>query len=66
MRFILLTSLINQLLALPTMKFLIDNYTSISFDMGLDTAKNISNKYVNESFIQQCFGQNQMEEDIIT
>jgi hypothetical protein len=25
-----------------------NNYTSISFDMGLDPAKNISNKYVNE------------------
>jgi len=27
-----------------------DNYTSISFDMGLDTAKNINNLYINESY----------------
>lgn len=27
-----------------------DSYTSISFTMGLDTSKNISNLYVNESF----------------
>jgi len=27
-----------------------DNYTSISFDMGLDTAKNISNSYNNETW----------------
>ena len=27
-----------------------NDYTSISFDMGLDTARNISNKYVNEDF----------------
>jgi len=32
-----------------------DNYTSISFDMGLDTAKNISNKYVNEDFHSTMF-----------
>ena len=27
-----------------------NNYTSISFDMGLDTAKNINNLYINESY----------------
>jgi len=27
-----------------------NNYTSISFDMGLDTVKNITNKYVNDDF----------------
>ena len=27
-----------------------NNYTSISFDMGLDTTKNISNLYVNENY----------------
>ena len=32
-----------------------NNYTSISFDMGLDTAKNISNKYVNEDFHATMF-----------
>ena len=32
-----------------------DNYTSISFDMGLDTAKNISNKYVNDDFHATMF-----------
>tara|TARA_B110000444_G_scaffold152401_1_gene142611 strand:- start:292 stop:1017 length:726 start_codon:yes stop_codon:yes gene_type:complete len=32
-----------------------NNYTSISFDMGLDPAKNISNKYVNEDFHSEMF-----------
>ena len=32
-----------------------NNYTSISFDMGLDTAKNISNKYVNDDFHTTMF-----------
>ena len=32
-----------------------NNYTSISFDMGLDTDKNISNKYVNEDFHIEMF-----------
>ena len=32
-----------------------NNYTSISFDMGLDTDKNISNKYVNEDFHATMF-----------
>ncbi|MBC8265625.1 MAG: hypothetical protein H8E84_01530 [Flavobacteriales bacterium] len=31
------------------------NYTSISFTMGLDTAKNISNRYVNEDFHATMF-----------
>ncbi len=32
-----------------------NNYTSISFDMGLDTAKNSSNFYVNEDFHSTMF-----------
>ena len=32
-----------------------NNYTSISFDMGIDPAKNISNKYVNEEFHATMF-----------
>ena len=32
-----------------------NNYTSISFDMGLDTTKNISNKYVNDDFHTTMF-----------
>ena len=32
-----------------------NNYTSISFDMGLDVDKNISNKYVNEDFHTTMF-----------
>jgi len=32
-----------------------NNYTSISFVMGLDTTKNISNKYVNEDFHLEMF-----------
>ena len=32
-----------------------NNYTSISFDMGLDTSKNISNKYVNDDFHATMF-----------
>jgi len=32
-----------------------NNYTSISFDMGLDSAKNISNKYLNEDFHATMF-----------
>jgi len=32
-----------------------NNYTSISFDMGLDTAKNVSNKYVNDDFHTTMF-----------
>jgi hypothetical protein len=32
-----------------------NNYTSISFDMGLDSTKNKSNKYVNEDFHTTMF-----------
>ena len=32
-----------------------NNYTSISFDMGLDSTKNISNKYINEDFHPSMF-----------
>ena len=44
-----------------------DNYTSISFDMGLDTAKNTNIIYISMRVItQQWYGQKQTEEDIIT